>query len=312
MADNAGTATRIEWHELPQPVRAGIERRLGTRVRSAVTQTGGFSHGTAARLLLTDSRRAFVKVINRDDALYGMYQTEARTAAQLPRTVPTPSVQFTIDIAGWFAVVFDDVDGRHPRLDRPGDLNAVLATIEQLANALTPSPLPEVPTIANSYGPELNGWRQFAEHGPPADLDSWSLRNLNRLAALESTWPEHADGATLLHTDLRPDNMLLRPDGTVAVIDWAWPCLGAAWIELVSLAPSIAASGIDPDPILITHPATRATDPVAVDAFLAALAGYWARNSRMPAPPRSPNLRQHQARSAHVSREWLRRRLAWP
>ncbi|MGW4325843.1 phosphotransferase [Nocardia sp. NPDC004573] len=312
MADNAGTATRIEWHELPQPVRAGIERRLGSRVRSAVTQPGGFSHGTAARLLLADSRRVFVKVINRDDALCGMYQTEARTAARLPRTVPTPSVQFTIDIAGWFAVVFDDVDGRHPRLDQPGDLDAVLATVERLANALTPSPLLEVPTIADSYGPKLNGWRQFAEHGPPADLDSWSLRNLDRLAALESTWLEHADGATLLHTDLRPDNMLLGPNGTVAVIDWAWPCRGAAWIELVSLAPSIATSGIDPDPILTTHPATRTTDPVAVDAFLAALAGYWARNSRMPAPPRSPKLRHHQTRSARVSREWLRRRLSWP
>lgn len=295
MAGSEGTASRIEWHELPQPVRTGIEARLGAPVRSAVTQTGGYSHGAAVRLLLNDGRRAFAKVINCDDQLCGIYQTEARTAARLPPTVPTPAVQFTTELAGWFVMVFDDVDGGHPRLDRPAELEAVLTAVEQLANTLTPSPLPDVPTMADSYGPELNGWRHFAEHGPPADLDSWSLRNLDRLAELESTWPEATDGTTLLHTDLRPDNMLLRPDGTVVVIDWAWPCVGAAWLELVSMAPSIAASGIDPDPILATHPVTRTTDSASVDAFLCALVGYWAHNSRMPPPPRSPKLRRHQA-----------------
>ncbi|WP_181724056.1 aminoglycoside phosphotransferase family protein [Nocardia gipuzkoensis] len=312
MFGSEGTASRIEWHELPQPVRTGIEARLGAPVRSAVTQTGGYSHGAAVRLLLNDGRRAFAKVINCDDKLCGMYQTEARTAARLPPTVPTPAVQFTAELAGWFVMVFDDVAGRHPRLDKPAELDAVLTAVEQLANVLTPSPIPDVPAMADSYGPKLNCWRHFAEHGPPVDLDSWSLRNLDRLAELESTWPEATDGTTLLHTDLRPDNMLLRPDGTVVVIDWAWPCVGAAWLELVSLAPSIAASGIDPDPVLATHPVTRTTDSAAVDAFLCALVGYWVHSSRMPPPPHSPKLRRHQACSAQVSGEWLRRRLAWP
>ncbi len=227
--------------QLPQPVRTGIEARLGAPVRLAVTQTGGYSHGAAVRLLLNDGRRAFAKVINCDDQLCGMYQTEARTAARLPPTVPTPAVQFTAELAGWFVMVFDDVAGCHPRLDKPAELDAVLTAVEQLTNVLTPSPIRDVPAMTDSYGPELNCWRHFAEHGPPVDLDSWSLRNLDRLAELESTWPEATDGTTLLHTDLRPDNMLLRPDGTVVVIDWAWPCVGAAWLDLVSLAPSITA-----------------------------------------------------------------------
>ncbi|MFD0360269.1 phosphotransferase [Nocardia sp. GCM10030253] len=53
------------------------------------------------------------------------------------------------------------------------------------------------------------------------DLDEWSLRHLDRLAELESTWWTAAAGETLLHTDLRPDNMLLGSDGTVVVVDWA-------------------------------------------------------------------------------------------
>ncbi|WP_433194423.1 phosphotransferase [Nocardia sp. CA-107356] len=311
MGEITGTVARIAWADLPRPVRAELERRLGARVRTAASQSGGFSHGMAARLLLDDGRRVFAKAINCADNLSGMYRTEARTAARLPRTVPTSSVQFTVDIAGWFAVVFDDLDGRHPRLERPTELRAVLATVEQLTHTLTPSPLSDAPTIADGYGPRLNCWRRFAGQGPPSDLDSWSLSNLDRLAELESTWPEHAAGDTLLHTDLRPDNMLLRPEGGVSVIDWAWPCVGAAWIDLVSLAPSIAASGVDPDPILAAHTSTRDAEPAAIDAFICALVGYWEHNRRQPGPPRSPNLRRHQAHSAQVSRAWLRRRLAW-
>jgi hypothetical protein len=152
----------------------------------------------AARLLLDDGHRVFAKAINCEDNLSGMYRTEAQTAARLPRTVPTPSVQFILDIAGWFAVVFDDVDGRHPRLDQPTELRAVLATVERLAAALTPGPLPDAPKIADDYGPRLNCWRRFAEHGPPSDLDIWSLTNLDRLAELESTWPGPAAGDSFL------------------------------------------------------------------------------------------------------------------
>ncbi|WP_167837811.1 aminoglycoside phosphotransferase family protein [Nocardia altamirensis] len=265
----------------------------------------------AARLELDDGVRVFAKAISDDDGLAPMYHAEADTAARLPRRVPAPSVLCTIETAGWFITVFEDIEGHHPRLDQPNDLVAVLAMVEQLADVLTPSPLVGGATIAEDYGPKLMCWRQFAEHTPPADLDDWSLRNLDRLAALESTWPEAAAGETLLHTDLRPDNMLLRPDGTVVAVDWAWPCRGAAWVDLVSLAPSIAASGLDPDPILAAHPVTRGTDPAAIDAFVCALVGYWEHNSRRSAPPRSPKLRGYQAHSALVSREWLSRRLTW-
>ncbi|WP_433662589.1 phosphotransferase [Nocardia sp. CA-128927] len=311
MADDESTANRIEWGQLPRQVRAAIEQRIGGRVLSAGGQRGGFSHGMAARLVLSNNTTAFVKAIPTDDELVPMYRAEAHTSAQLPAQVPSPQLQSTFETHGWFVAAFDDVDGRHPNLDQPQELAAVLTTVEQLAIVLTPNPIPDAPTIADAYGPELICWQQFAEHGPPADLDEWSLRNLDRLAELESTWGERAVGETLLHTDLRPDNMLLRPDGTVVVVDWAWPCRGAAWIDLVSLAPSIAASGIDPNPILEVHPVTRGTDPAAIDAFLCALVGYWERHSRRPPPPRSPKLRNYQACSAHVAREWLNRRVGW-
>ncbi|WP_439651479.1 hypothetical protein [Nocardia sputi] len=131
------------------------------------------------------------------------------------------------------------------------------------------------------------------------------------MAELEASWTAVSAGDTLLHKDLRPDNMVRRMDGAVLAVDWAWACRGAAWIDLVALAPTIAAAGVDPDPIIATHPVTRDVDPAAVDAFVCALAGYWAAACRKPELPRSPRLRDHQSVFARIASQWLACRLEW-
>ncbi len=309
MTDTTGTAIRTDWTDVPAAVRSAIEHVVGAGVLEAETQSGGFSHGVAARALLTDGRRVFIKAIAADDELAQMYRCEARTSARLPDTIPTPSLHSSFDAEGWFAMVFDDVAGRHPRLGNHDERAAVLTTVETLRRLLTPSPIPGVPTFAEAYGPELTAWQQYAEEGPPADLDEWSSRNLARLASLEASWPGHVAGTTLLHTDLRPDNMLRRVDGSVVVVDWAWPCVGASWIDLAALVPSLVACGVDPDPILATHPATRDVESVAVDAFLCGVLGYWERALRRPAPSRAPYLYQYRVEAARATRGWLRRRV---
>ncbi|MGV9615092.1 hypothetical protein [Nocardia xishanensis] len=152
MDGNDNSANRILWSELPGVVRAEVEDRLGARVRAATTQPGGFSHGLAARLEIGDRRGVFAKAIPTDDGLAAMYRTELETAARLPPTVPTPALRFGLDTHGWLVAVFDYVPGRHPRIDRPDELSAILATVEQLAITLTPGPLPDLPTIAQDYG----------------------------------------------------------------------------------------------------------------------------------------------------------------
>ncbi|MEU6563408.1 phosphotransferase [Nocardia nova] len=311
MTDTTGTAIRTDWADVPAAVRSVIECALGAGVLAAETQSGGFSHGVAVRALLTDGRRVFVKAIDAGDDLVRMYRTEARTAARLPDVIPTPSLHASFDAEGWFVMVFDDVAGRHPRLDRADERAAVLATVEDLRRLLTPNPIPGIPAFVEVYGPELNTWQRYAEDGPPADLDEWSSRNLGRLASLEAIWPGHAAGTTLLHTDLRPDNMLRHADGSVVVVDWAWPCVGASWIDLAALVPSLVARGVDPDPVLAAHPATRDVEPVVLDAFACGVLGYWERALRRPAPPRSPHLYRYRVAAAQVTREWLRRRVRW-
>ncbi|MGW2660103.1 phosphotransferase [Nocardia tengchongensis] len=306
-----GVARRDEWPELPESVREAVADRLGGTVVSAVNQRGGFSHGMASVLVLADGRRAFAKAVRGSDSLARAYRAEAAAAQGLSALIPTPEVLFTLEHDGWFVVVFESVDGRHPDLSRPDELQAVLALLTHMAEALTPSPLAGIPTVAEKFRPLLRYWTRFAEQGPPPDLNRWAVRNLERLAELETRWLDWSGGETLLHTDLRSDNLLIDASGAVAVVDWAWPCRGAAWLDLANLAPAIATAGVHPDPILAEHPATADLAPAAIDSFLCALAGYWSKQSRRPAPPRSPGLRSYQARAAQTSLTWLKSRTGW-
>ncbi len=133
----------------------------------------------------------------------------------------------------------EDVDGHHPALPwRLDDIGLVLAALDRLADALTPAPV-TLPTIAEKYSADFTGWRILSKAPNDDRLDPWSCRHIEQLAALETTWAAHASGDTLLHTDVRADNLLLT-DGGVVVIDWPHACRGAAFVEPVIMAPCVA------------------------------------------------------------------------
>jgi aminoglycoside phosphotransferase (APT) family kinase protein len=309
---------RLGWDGTPGWLRVEVEARLGGRVVEAATQPSGFSPGVAVRLRLADGRRAFVKAVgpepNPDSP--AIHRLEARVAAALPRSAPAPRLLWSLDRRGWVALAFEDVDGTHPALPwRPGELRRVLDMVAAMGPALTPAP-PGFPEIADRLADAFRGWRRLAAAAAAGDddlagLDPWSARHLDRLAGLEAGWPAAAAGPTLLHSDLRADNLLLTPTRVVAV-DWPWACVGAAWVDLLLLLPSVTMQGgPDPEPTFAGHPAAAGADPAAATATLAAFAGYLAGGAREPPPPGLPTLRAFQAGQGRVALDWLRRRTGW-
>ena len=313
------TGQRLGWADLPAWLRGEVERRLGGTVAEAVTQPGGFSPGVAVRLRLDDGRRAFVKAVgpepNPDSP--DIHRGEARNMAALPRSAPAPRLLWSLDEHGWVALAFEDVDGVHPALPwRPGELRRVLEMVATMAAVLTPAP-PALPPIADRLRESFAGWRRLAAaHAARADdlagLDPWAARHLDRLADLEAGWPQATQGSTLLHSDLRADNLLLTPTRVVAV-DWPWASVGAAWVDLLLLLPSVTMQGgPDPEPTFAVHPVAAGADPQRVTTALTAWAGFLVEASRQPSPPGLPTLRAFQHGQAVVALAWLRQRTGWP
>jgi aminoglycoside phosphotransferase (APT) family kinase protein len=312
------TGQRRDWGDAPAWLRAEAEARLGGRVAEAVTQSSGFSPGIAARLRLADGRRAFVKAVgpepNPDSP--DIHRAEARIAAVLPRSAPAARLLWSLDRHGWVALAFEDVDGVHPAQPWQSDeLGRVLRMVAEMGPALTPAPA-GIPPIADRLGDSFGAWRRLAAahtagEDDLAGLDPWAVRHLDRLAELEAGWPLAAAGSTLLHTDLRADNLLLTPTRVVAV-DWPWACVGAPWVDLLLLLPSVTMQGgPDPEPIFAAHPAAAGADPLAVTTTLAAWAGYLLGGARLPPPPGLPTLRAFQLGQGLVALDWLRQRTGW-
>ena len=309
---------RIPWSDLPSRLRTEVERRLGSPVVTARTQIGGFSPGVAARLVLADGGRAFVKAVSpeRNAITPSVYRREARIVAAIPPAAPVPRLLWTLDDDpdGWVVLAFEDVEGRQPSLPwRADELDLVLDAMATLAGDLTPSPLrpPLVGDAAGSFGgvDDLS-WASLVAAPDPA-LDPWSARHLSRLAALEASAGEAARGDTLQHFDIRADNLLLSADG-VRVVDWPHAHIGQPWLDLVWFAPSVTMQGGPlPEGLVRRYPPARDADPAALDAVIAGVAAYFTAGSLLPPPPGLPTLRAFQAAQAEVARAWLAVRTGW-
>lgn len=301
----------MHWDDVPPAILAAIEELLGSVVVEAVTQPAGFSPGLAARLLLRDGSRAFVKAVsesaNPDSP--AIHRREARIVAALPASAPVPRFLWSLDEGGWVVLAFEDVGARHPAEPwTASDLDLVIATLKDMSRELTPSPIAVDQTAEGAFEQGLNGWRQMLENRETR-LDDWALQNFERLADLETQAPDAVAGDTLLHFDLRADNLLIAGEQRVYVVDWPWARTGAAFVDWLAMAPSVAMQGGPSAEEFLKRFDVADVPPASIDAALCSLAGFLVRHSLQPPPAGLPTLRAFQAAQGEVALAWLRERL---
>lgn len=302
---------RQHWDQVPAEVRAALEERLGSPVVEAVTRKTGFSPGLAARLLLRDGSRVFLKAVseqaNPDSP--AMHRREAGVVGSLPPDVPVPRLRWIYDERGWVALCFDDVVGRHPAEPwSGGDLDMVANALQQMSRMLTPSPIAMDATAAHAFAEAVNGWQIALRRGEDR-LDPWCVRNLSRLAELESAAPEASHGETLLHFDTRADNILIAGD-RVYVVDWPSARIGAPWVDWVAMAPSVTMQG-GPEPEGFLQRFDVVLAAAELNAVVCSLAGYFTVRALEPPPLGIPGVRAFQAAQGRVAVAWLRARTGW-
>jgi aminoglycoside phosphotransferase (APT) family kinase protein len=303
---------RPHWQELPAEVRIRIETLLGGRVASVVPALGGFSPGFASTLSLENGSQFFVKAMSDllTPAGADTYRREGAVLRQLPPLVRNARLVSIDDDGDWIVLVYDVIDGRSPVPSRPAELRLMLDTFTEFARILTPTPF-AAPAFEEKVGWPFDSWQRAdlrvqIAGGPEFE---WARDHAVEIREFAKNWRWVARGETLLHGDLRADNMILTAEGIV-VVDWPDVCIGAPWLDLVMALPSF---GMFPDPpsletILQTHPLTAEVDPEAIDRVIAALAGFFGWASLEPAPIGLPSLRAFQREQASQAFRLLRDR----
>lgn len=302
------TARRVEWSFLPPHIRDLVEQRCGSAVVEARSQGAGFTPGFASVLTCADGSRHFVKAAStKAQRMFAhSYREEARKLRGLPAAAPAAALRWFHDGEDWVVLGLEYVEARAPR--RPWtqmDLDACVAMLEQVARDLSPVPAGlDLDPIAVEFADFPGCWEHVRATRPGLD-------HQEEAAALAARFAEVTVGDTVVHTDVRDDNILVRPDGSALLCDWNWPAAGAPWLDTVFLMIGPRGDGLDVEAALASATLTRRLPAEHVDIVLATLAGYFMRQSDEPVPPTSPYLREAQWWQGEVVWDWLCERRGW-
>jgi hypothetical protein len=319
--DYRHTSSRPTFAQLPPEVREGIASVAGSPIKVAFPPvTTGFTGAYAGLLALRDGRRVFAKAAGpmAPHALQAIPR-EAGILRLLAGRVTAPPLVGAATAGDWQLVVLEAIDG-----DLPGmpwtvrDAEAAHLACVELA-ALEPSEVAVVTgaSLAVDVGGDTAALTCLAELargvrswplGVPGLSPSWAgeLARLGRLAA------EALIGDRLVHSDLRPDNMLITRQGAARLVDWNWVARGPAWCDFVGLLPLMHHHGLDVDRMMQRSPLLEGVDGEAVDAFLAIIVGSMVDSCVHPTSPGSFNaIRDHQRQMARTFIALLAHRRGW-
>jgi hypothetical protein len=299
----------VAWLELPPGIRDDVEKLLGSRVIRATAPTTSFGSEHAAVLALADGSSAFVKSTRLTSTSLADYQVELAVGKALPDTVRTPRFRGHCRRDGWLLLCFDARDGRHPTQPwSPADIARVAGAIEARLPQLTPNPIPGLRCVEDlmSPGRRFDIWPDLLAERPSHisidDLPTWVAANIPRLAEWSTGWRLAVRGTTALHFDPRNDNYLMDADGEAWVLDWNRACVGAAWVDLVTMLAGGAGDSTRAVALFGEFDAFHPHDD-ALTSYLAAVAGHWIAAGASPGPT---SLRRYQSNAGEVAIGWLR------
>ncbi len=329
VVDYTATSARPPWGALPDSLRTALAVALGTEIAEAGPSVGsGFTGGFAAPVKLADGREVFIKATDDTQQPYTAYQREAELVPHLPTTIHVPQIITTAHTTTpaasqqsevrWFAVVSERISGRMPGMPwTADDFATVTAACEVMAAALTPSPFPDLRPFTDSiaapdFPDQLPAQILAGQRALPNGFQPWLADHLQEIQDLVDLYPISLAGTAAMHTDLRPDNLLIDSANTCWTVDWNWLSLGPSWFDWFCLLPLAHRDGVDTAAAIKASPLTADVPAEHLDSVAAVIAAYMLNKLDAPPPPGCTiELRRHQRLYAWAFLDWLAGRREW-
>jgi aminoglycoside phosphotransferase (APT) family kinase protein len=204
-----------------------------------------------------------------------------------------------VDAPPWFALAVAAIDGRHPDPASSRDTAAVLDAVAALPDAPSGDLLRP---LTEELAEDARGWHRLLDDGiTPPEASGADLR---RLAALAEGMPEALQGDSVVHGDLRSDNVLVDASGRGRLIDWPSAAVGARWLDAVTYLMDVRHLGGSVAEEL-RQPVFQDVAPQHVDVWLAVLGAYFLDSARRPEPAGLIGLREYQRAQGATVLAWL-------
>jgi hypothetical protein len=285
--------------DLSQKLLQRVQRALGVPVIGARRISRGFSQAGRFVLTLADGGTCFLKQATCPRTAAWL-RDEMRVYAAL-REDFLPRVLCFEDDGERPLLFLEDLSGAAwPPPWTPAQLGRLRVALAALSRTRAPAGVPDLPTVWSG----TPGWREVAaDPGPLLSLglceEGWLRRALPVL--LGAADPGLLAGESLVHMDLRGDNLCFAAERTVFV-DWNWATRGDPRMDLALLLPSLHADG---------GPAPEELLPEAA-GLSALVSGILAARAGLPEESAPRGVRRERRRQLAVALPWAARTLGLP
>ena len=259
---------------------------------------GGYTPALRLRLTLHDQTTCFAKI--------GTTPGTASALRQEYAVYQAISGPFLPRFLGWadhpdnpILLLEDLSQGYWPPPWSKSRITQVMTTLPLVWGAAMPN-LPRLTDLTYIW----NGWQQVAENPAPflslgLATEHWLQRALPVLLAID--YGAVVNGRSLLHTDLRSDNICFRENQAV-LVDWNLVCMGNPNVDLGFWLPSLQAEGGPPPQQLLPD----------AGEIAGLVSGFFAARAGLPTISEAPRVRHIQRVQLKTALPWATRALGLP
>lgn len=278
-------------------LRSRVEDLLGSEVIDVQPALGGYSGSRRWVVSLANGLKVFLKV-GSSEHTRARLREEARFYQSFQRSFTPELIAFEDHSESPLLILEDLSHATWPPPWTTEQVERVLDTLSQVAASTPPEHLPSL----ERYRETLSGWERVEEDPSPflsmaMATKDWLESALPRLK--RASGEAVLSGSSLVHFDVRSDNIAFLPDRTV-LVDWSIPAIGNPLADVVGWLPSLHVEG---------GPAPHEILGSEGSALVALITGYWASQAGLPPPEGAPHVRQVQRAQLEVSLPWVARLL---